>query len=55
MEKSKEALEKIFKLAIDAPELNMANYDENQVRDLNNAMIEIYHVAEQVLAELQKD
>lgn len=49
MEKLKETIQKIFEIAINAPELNMANYDENQVIDLNNAMIEIYNLAEGVL------
>ena len=31
-----------FEVASEAPELNMGNYDHDQVRALNNAMIEIY-------------
>lgn len=36
-----ELIEKIKEIAMTAPELNMNNYDEDQVDDLNNAMIEI--------------
>jgi len=50
MENLKEVVQKIFETATNAPELNMANYDENQVVDLNNAMIEIYYLAEGALA-----
>ncbi len=55
MEKLKEVIQKIFETATNAPELNMVNYDENQVRDLNNAMIEIYYLAEGALAELSNE
>ena len=33
-------------IALDAPELNMANYDEEQIQELNDAMIELYSYLE---------
>jgi len=41
MMKEKELLETIKELAYNSPELNMANYCEDEVRDLNDAMIDI--------------
>ncbi len=35
------ALEKIKNLTLDAPELNMDNYTEQQIEELNHAMIAI--------------
>jgi hypothetical protein len=40
-----EAILKILDIAMNAPELNMGNYDIDQVKELNNAMIEIYQIA----------
>ena len=37
-----ELVKKIEEIATRAPEINMCNYDDDQVRDLNNAMIEIW-------------
>jgi len=34
--------ETVLEIARCAPELNMGNYDDDQVRELNNSMIEIY-------------
>ena len=45
MDNYKKAILEILELSLNAPELNMGNYDEEQVRDLNNAMIEIYQTA----------
>jgi len=39
-----EALEIIGGITENAPELNMVNYNEEQVRELNNAMIEICQI-----------
>lgn len=35
-------LTELFAIAERAPELNMSNYDENEVSELNAAMVEIY-------------
>lgn len=40
-----EALNAILLAAENAPELNMCNYDHDQVADLNAAMIDIYQIA----------
>lgn len=37
-----EVLTRLHELADQAPELNMSNYDDQQVSELNAAMIEIY-------------
>lgn len=42
--KAREVISMIAKVAADAPELNMGNYDEDQVSALNNAMIEICQI-----------
>jgi len=47
----KKTLQQILEISEYAPELNMDNYDEDQVRELNNAMIEIYQIAKGALAE----
>lgn len=37
-------------VATAAPELNMGNYDDDQVRELNNAMIEICQIIDPLAA-----
>ena len=34
----------VLKILQDAPELNMSNYNDDEVRELNNAMIEAYNI-----------
>lgn len=46
-----QALEQILQISENAPELNMSNYSLSQVRDLNNANIEIYQIVKSVLAK----
>lgn len=43
--KLEKAIQDILNVAHDAPELNMLNYDEDEVNHLNVAMIEIYEIA----------
>lgn len=43
LEKIKERFDRIAPLIYQAPELNMGNYNDDDVGALNNAMIEIYH------------
>jgi len=40
----KEELEEIKNIAYDAPELNMSNYDHDQVAELNSAMCQIWSI-----------
>ncbi len=35
-------IEKAFYMAYEAPELNMSNYNSDDVEKLNNAMIDVY-------------
>jgi hypothetical protein len=44
----KEVITQIFGIAENVPELNMNNYNEDEVRRLNDAMIEIYLICEKV-------
>ena len=50
---------KIGKIAKDCVELSMDNYDESQVEELNNAMIEIHGIIEdynkKYISALQED
>jgi len=41
-EKLKELLRQVYDILTEAPELNMNNYDEEQVKKLNDKMIEAY-------------
>jgi len=45
MENYKKAILEILEIALNAPELNMGNYNEHDVELLNNAMIEVYQIA----------
>lgn len=45
-----DALQAVLIAAENAPELNMCNYDHDQVADLNAAMIDIYQIARGALA-----
>ena len=54
MEDLKEVIQKIFETATNAPELNMANYDESQVISLSDAMLEIYYLVEGAVAKLSE-
>ena len=38
------ALENATKTAHNAPELNMSNFNEEDVTELNQAMIDVYHI-----------
>lgn len=40
-----------LRVANKAPELNMGNYDEDQVHELNNAMIEIFGLLNEAVGE----
>ena len=42
IEKLKELLVGVYKIAEEAPELNMGNYNEDEVFKLNNFMIDIF-------------
>lgn len=44
LEIAREKLKKIEEIVNKAPELNMSNFDVDQVADLNSAMIEVYMV-----------
>lgn len=43
-EKMKNIIEKVFNIAVETPELNINNYDEDQVNELNEALIEIVKI-----------
>lgn len=43
-EKLKELLRQVYDILTEAPELNMNNYDEEQVKKLNDKMIEAYYL-----------
>jgi hypothetical protein len=45
-----EPLRQIRAVLADTPELNMSNFDSDQVAALNNGMIEVYHIVEATLA-----
>ena len=47
--KLREALAEARTIAYKAPELNMSNYDHEQVRDLNDAMIALFQVLDSAL------
>lgn len=42
IQKLEAKIKQVHEIAMEAPELNMSNYDHNDVRDLNEAMIEIF-------------
>jgi hypothetical protein len=44
LETAREKLKKIAEIVEKAPELNMSNFDVDQVAELNSAMIEIWEV-----------
>lgn len=46
---SGDALREVFEIAQRAPELNMSNYDYDQVAELNAAMIEIWSILKDAL------
>jgi hypothetical protein len=46
----REALERIDAIATDAPEINMSNFDQDDVSGLNEAMIEVFHIARAALS-----
>jgi hypothetical protein len=50
----REALEKARNIAYAAPELNMCNYDHEQVRQLNDRMIEVFQILDAALAATEK-
>ncbi len=45
-------ISKIAKMAADSPELNMLNYTQDQVSDLNESMIEVCLFAEEVTGRI---
>lgn len=45
-------LTRLSEIVTEAPELNMCNYNEEEVRDLNNAMIEAFQVIHEALPAL---
>ena len=53
VERLEKVLDGVFHAACDAPELNMSNYDEDDVSALNAAMIEIHRMTYDARAALQ--
>jgi hypothetical protein len=49
-----EALNRILIISNYAPELNMNNYDESQVEQLNNSMIEVFNIANEALQQAEQ-
>jgi len=43
-EEAEQKIKELKAIAIEAPELNMGNYSDEEVGELNNAMIEIHNL-----------
>ncbi len=52
MQAAGELLRRLFDMASDAPELNMRNYDHDQVKQLNADMIEIWQLLKEAVGDV---